>query len=420
MRLTRRGFLGAAGGLVAGTALVGSGKRNPLNGARTASSAREDAIPFYGRHQAGITTPPQRCSSFAAFDVTTDRRQDLAGLLQRWTSVAANLCVGRTASPMRPSPDAVEPDSGAAIGLGPARLTVNFGFGPSLFGVGAADRFGLRDKWPMALVRLPRFDGDQLSAVGTGGDLTVHACADDPQVAFHAVRQLARTAGEDASIRWAQTGFNEAQAAGGTPRDLLGFKDGTVNPTTAAELDEFVWVGDGQDQEWMRDGTFLVVRRIRVQLDLWDAQTLATQERVIGRHKASGAPLGRRSELDSLDLDRRGPAGHLIIPPDAHVRLASPAENWAQMLLRRSYAYDNGASVPPAASGEADAQAALDAGLFFCAYQQNPRLAFIPIYTKLAGRDALRQFTTHTASAIAALPPGASGPGHWVGETLLG
>jgi deferrochelatase/peroxidase EfeB len=267
----------------------------------------------------------------------------------------------------------------------------------------------------MPLVELPSFPGDQIATSNTGGDLTVQACADDPQVAFHAIRQLAYAAGDDAAIRWAQAGFNETAAVDGTPRNLMGFKDGTINPTTDDELDQFVWADEGVDQPWMAGGTYLVVRRIRMLLDRWDAQTVSSQESVIGRYKLSGAPLGAKDEFAPLDLNRRGTDGRPAIAGDAHVRLTAPSENWGLMLLRRGYAYDNGMSLPDARPSERT----LDAGMFFCAYQQNPRVAFIPMYANLAVQDALRMFTVHTASAIAAIPPGASGPAHWIGEQLL-
>ena len=64
-----------------------------------------------------------------------------------------------------------------------------------------------------------------------GGDLSVQACADDPQVAFHAVRELERLAYGTAQIHWAQSGFLPNTPAGETPRNLMGFKDGTNNPS---------------------------------------------------------------------------------------------------------------------------------------------------------------------------------------------
>lgn len=415
--LSRRRFLGAAGTL--GAAALAGGAGGFLAGRADGGPAvagpgplLDGVEPFYGVHQGGVTTTPQAATRFAAFDVTTDRPAELVGLLRRWTAVAADLTAGRPVGSPREDADAPEADSGEAVGLGPARLTVNVGFGPSLFGLSGPDRFGLRDRWPEALVPLPAFPGDQLAASDSGADLTVHACADDPQVAFHAIRQLARAAQGTAALRWSQAGFNEQAASGGTPRDLLGFRDGTVNPGTDDELDLFVWVR-GAGPEWMIGGTYVVVRRIRIDLARWDALPVDEQERVIGRHKRSGAPLGGTRESEAPDLSARGPGGRLVIPVDAHVRVASPQENWGQMLLRRSYAYDNGVV---AVGGGVPA---LDAGLLFVAYQNNPRTAFIPIFEQLAERDALSPFVTHTASAVAALPSGAAGPGDWIGRRLF-
>ncbi|HTZ07983.1 MAG TPA: Dyp-type peroxidase [Acidimicrobiales bacterium] len=412
--MSRRGFLGAAGGVTAAAGIGASVAVDRLAapGAGAAGADPAATEPFYGPHQGGITTPPQRHTTFVALDVTSDRRRDVAGLLRRWTATAGALSRG---APPPPAPG--EPaDSGEAVGLGPARLTVNVGVGPSLFSHGTTSRFGLGPGQPWQLVDLPSFEGDDLDPAATGGDLSLHACADDPQVVFHAVRALLRQARGVARVRWSQSGFNEAAAAPGTPRNLLGFKDGTMNPTTAADLDRAVWVG-GEGPDWMTGGTYLVVRRIRLDLAAWDALEPAAQERIIGRHKGSGAPLGATLESDPLDLRARTAGGEPVIPADAHVRLAAPSQNWDATILRRSYAYAN-----PTATADGAAPspgAALDAGLLFCSYQRNPRLSFVPIYRTLAGRDALRRFTRHTASAVFALPRGVAGPGRYVGDELL-
>ncbi len=188
--------------------------------------------PFCGRHQGGILTAQQNHTYFAAFDLVTDRAGDVAQLLRAWTERRARLTAGQTAAPLGRRRTAAA-DTGEALGLAAARLTVTFGFGPGLFSRDGQDRFGLRAQRPEALVDLPVFNGDQLEEARTGGDLSVQACADDPQVAFHAVRQLARLAGGVARLRWTQTGFNANAAAEDTPRNLMGFKDGTQNPIAA-------------------------------------------------------------------------------------------------------------------------------------------------------------------------------------------
>jgi deferrochelatase/peroxidase EfeB len=417
--LSRRRFVTAGGGAAIGAGALAAGLRLSQSDAPVVGGTYRDATePFYGIHQGGVTTTPQSHTYFAALDLATGKRTDVAELLRAWTDMAANLTAGRPAKPMPTTGDAPAPDSGEANGLGAARLTINFGFGPGLFEKDGTDRYGLRAQRPAALVDLPRFPGDQLIEQKTGGDLTVQACADDPQVAFHAVRQLARAAGGVAAIRWVQAGFNETPESQGTPRNLMGFKDGTINPRTAAQQAAFLWVG-AEGPAWMRGGTYLVARRIRISLEHWDSKSLDTQQQVIGRYKNSGAPLGQSDEFDPIDLDATDNGGNPLIPADSHVRLSSPQANRGQMLLRRGYAYNDGADGfierwPPW-------QQALmyDAGLLFCAYQRDPRTGFIPIFGNLAENDALNQFTTQTGSVVAALPPTAPAPGSFVGQLLL-
>jgi deferrochelatase/peroxidase EfeB len=419
-RVSRRAFLGTAGGVaagaVAGAATVDGIVPTDAAAATVTATSHRKTEPFYGIHQGGITTAPQAQTMFVALDVTSDRRQDVAELLRAWTSMAADLTSGRGGPAADDGLGGDVSNDDEVVGLGSARLTVNFGLGPSLFGRGSSDRFGLGKDCPEALVDLPAFPGDQLDPAKTGGDLTIHACADDPQVVFHAARQLVRMAEGVASLRWSQTGFNEQLASQGTPRNLMGFKDGTMNPSGKKKLAQVVWVR-GAEPAWMDGGTYVVVRRIRMDLDQWDSTPVDTQERVIGRSKRSGAPLGRTAEFDALDLSAKDADGDPVVPLDAHVRIASPQENWNNAMLRRSYGYNDDALV--ASTPSARETSTFDAGLLFVAYQQNPRQVFIPIYAELAARDALRRFTVHTGSAIAAIPPGAQRPGSWIGEQLL-
>jgi deferrochelatase/peroxidase EfeB len=318
------------------------------------------------------------------------------------------------------------PDGGTALGLSPARLTLTFGFGPGLFLRDGQDRFGLAARRPAALMELPRFNGDQMDPARCGGDLSVQACADDPQVAFHAVRELVRLAYGRARPRWAQTGFLPDTPAGQTPRNLMGFKDGTNNPHigNAASppdlprgFDDVVWVGD-EGPAWMRGGTYVVSRRIRISLEHWDRTEVDFQEQVIGRRKYSGAPIGKTAEFDELGLDRVDQDGNPVIADNAHVRLGAAAANGGAQILRRAYSYNDGLSFtaerwPPWRQGMM-----YDAGLHFLAYQRDPRAGFIRIYENMSKLDALNQFTTHTASAVFACPPGVA-PGEFVGQRLF-
>jgi|BEDMetMinimDraft_2_1075160.scaffolds.fasta_scaffold01253_3 deferrochelatase/peroxidase EfeB len=394
---SRRGFFGLLSAL--GPALLAA-----RGEARASSEAEEKPSPpgfagrepFYGAVQGGILTPPQGFTSFAVFDVTASTRDGLIALLRRWTLAAARLTEGAPLGPLEG--EGISPESGEAWGLPPARLTLTFGFGPELFEKDGIDRFGLKARRPPALAPLPRFPGDQFLDGHEGGDLSVQACAEDPQVAFHAVRALARLAKGEARLRWIQAGFLPHTPPGETPRNLMGFKDGTNNPRTPEDLAAHVWVGE-EGPGWLAGGSFLVVRRIRIALEHWDQTPLTIQEQVIGRRKLSGAPLNGTREEDPVDLTLRDPNGDLVIPEEAHIRLASPAAVGGAKMLRRSYAYHDGANViaerwPPWRQG-----LEYDAGLLFLAYQRDPRRAFIPLFAKMARIDALSQFTTHTASA---------------------
>jgi deferrochelatase/peroxidase EfeB len=417
---SRRAFIGTLGGAAVGAGALAAGLKLSSSAAPTVtgSTFAESTEPFFGTGpQSGITTTPQSASYFATFDLRTSKRSDVRDLLRTWSDAAANLTAGRPAAALSTRGSAIEPDSLDATGIGPSRLTITFGLGTGLFEKDGDDRYGLRSRRPAALVKLPRFPNDQLIAAKTGGDLSIQACADDPQVAFHAVRQLARMADGVCSTRWVQAGFNETPASSGTPRNLMGFKDGTINPK-GSQLDKFVLVGN-EGPSWMRRGTYLVARRIRISLEHWDQKSLGVQEQVVGRYKVSGAPLGESNEFDALDLSKTDRSGNPLIPIDSHVRLSSPQSNDGQMILRRGYAYNDGLSEFNERWPPWEQAMLYDAGLLFMAYQRDPRKGFIPIFQNLAENDALGQFTTQTGSVIVAVPPAASGPGHFVGEGLF-
>ncbi|MBN3726318.1 iron uptake transporter deferrochelatase/peroxidase subunit, partial [Burkholderia sp. Ac-20379] len=378
-----------------------------------------EQVPFHGEHQAGIVTPQQSHTYVAAFDIATDKRAELIALLRAWTDAAARMPRGEPAGALAVPDGQAAGDSGETIGVGPAALTLSFGFGPGLFATADGhDRFGLASRRPAALVDLPRFNGDQLVAEKTGGDLLVQACANDAQVAFHAVRQLARLGYGAIRMRWGQAGFLTG-ARGQTPRNLMGFKDGTNNPSPRdpAAMQRFVWAG-AADAPWMAGGTYTVVRRIRITLEHWDRTDLAFQEQVFGRHKVSGAPLGGRGEFDALDLKAEDADGNPVIAQGSHVRLSNQASNDGAQILRRSYSYNDSTNFyierwPPWRQ-----EVEYDAGLIFIAHQADPRTGFIPINRNLSKFDLMNQFTTHVGSAIFAMPPGVR-EGAYLGASLF-
>ena len=406
------------GGTVALAAVAGAGAGAGYGVSRTARStaaptAAPDSVPFYGAHQAGVATPAQDRLAFAAFDVTASDAMSLQVLLGTWAAAAAQMARGLPIGALETDPQSPPIDTGEAVGLGAASLTVTVGFGPSLFD----DRFGLAPHRPAALADLPTLPGDgSLDPARGGGDLCVQACADDPTVAFHAIRNLARLARGTAVMRWSQLGFGRTSStstAQQTERNLMGFKDGTrnVKAEDPADLDDFVWVGRETDQPWMKGGSYLVTRRIRMLIESWDTDHLADQENVFGRFKAGGAPLTGTDEFDTPDLAARHPGGEPVIPLNAHIRLASPAANGGQKILRRGYSYTDG--IDPATG-------LLDAGLFFLAYQKDPRRQFVPIQTRLGRQDNLNEYIRHTGSALFAVPPGLGRAGDWWGKSLFG
>jgi deferrochelatase/peroxidase EfeB len=400
---------------------LGSGGRTEARiGAELGGSAtdqQENLIePFWGAHQGGIATPAQTHTYTAALDLVSPKRDDLIGLLRVWTLTAASISAGQ---PVQANVAPGPADSGEATGLPIARLTVTFGFGAGLFVKDGRDRYGLAAQLPQALIDLPSFNGDQLIDGRTGGDLSLQACADDPQVAFHTVRQLARLAYGVARIRWAQTGFIAGFGPNETPRNLMGFKDRTSNPSIddAAAMERFVWVGE-EGPDWMRGGSYVVFRRIRMALEHWDRMPLDFQEQTFGRHKLSGAPLGRTNEFDPLDLDAVGEDGNPVVPESAHVRLAAPASNDGAQIFRRPYSYNDGVDFTIERWAPWHQGIEYDAGLFFVCYQRDPRSGFIKIFEKMAKFDMLNQFATHTGGGLFACPGGIA-RGEFIGQRLI-
>ncbi|MFM7270940.1 MAG: iron uptake transporter deferrochelatase/peroxidase subunit [Actinomycetes bacterium] len=407
--LSRRavlGGIGAAGGLLGAGVLPGVAGAASTTSTTRPPDARTQArtIPFHGRHQAGIADPAPRHATVTAFDVTAADRAGLRTLLDAWTISAERMARGL---PAGPNLDVTRPpnDPGEAMGLGPSGLTITVGVGPSLFSGTNGRRFGLTARRPEPLADLPAFAGDALVERWSGGDLIVQACSDDAQVAFHAIHALTVTGAGLARARWTVDGFlgTPRGTESPTPRNLLGFKDGTANPSPA-QFDRVVWAGERPS--WMRNGTYLVVRRIRLDLAKWDAEALDDQEETIGRVRSTGAPLSGGTEETAPRL--RGP-GSDAIPANAHIRLAAPAMNDGARILRRGYNYSAGAT----------ADGALDAGLLFLAYQRDPREQFVPIQTRLAASDALNDYLTTVGSGVYAVLPGVREGGSYA-DALLG
>ncbi|MFD9302672.1 iron uptake transporter deferrochelatase/peroxidase subunit [Streptomyces sp. NPDC060048] len=393
--------LGATGGALVHAAATGSQTACAGGSAGTLASIGSTRITFEGAHQAGITTPLQAKGHVLAFDLAPGAgRTEAAALMRRWSDTARRLTAGESA------PVA---DSGIALDSGPSSLTVTFGFGHSFF-----ERTGLTARRPAALEPLPDFSSDRLDAQRSNGDLWVQIGADDALVAFHALRALQKDAGQAARLRWQMDGFNRSPGATATPmtaRNLMGQVDGTNNPKPSeADFDERIFVlGTGPaEHAWMAGGSYAVVRRIRMLLDSWDQQSLAQQEQVIGRTKATGAPLTGGGETTAMDLNKIGADGRAVIPANAHARISAPAQNGGAAMLRRPFSFHDG-TAPDGTP---------DAGLLFICWQADPARGFVPVQRKLDRGDALSEFIRHESSGLYAVPPGARA-GEYVGQRLL-
>jgi len=414
-QLSRRGLLGLLGAGAAGVALGGGGGAAvALAAAGGAGTGVSTVYPFFGEHQAGIVTPAQDRLHFAAYDLAAGTtREELIELLKDWSFAAARLTAGldvTESGSIDGSPLAPPDDTGEALGLPASGLTITFGFGPTLFTTDdGIDRFGIAGERPAELARLPRFTGDALLTESGGGDLCIQACADDPQVAVHAIRNLSRIAFGRASIRWSQLGFGRTSSTSTsqvTPRNLFGFKDGTANVKAeqTSAVHDHVWVAPDDGPQWLVGGSYLVTRKIRMIIETWDRAQLQEQERVIGRSKGEGAPLSGGKEFTEPDFAAVGATGAPLIDSQSHVHLAATA---GSRLLRRGYNFVDGN----------DNLGRLDAGLFFISFQRSVQ-QFIDVQSNLS-RDGLNEYIKHVSSGVFAVPPGAA-KGSYVGASLFG
>lgn len=399
--ISRRRLLGTAGatGLVLGAAGGAVGYAAAPSGATPLTSVGATKVPFHVKHQPGITDPLQSRGHLLAFDLAPGAgRKEAAALLRRWSDTAQRLMAGEF--------DA-QGDNDVARDAGPSSLTLTFGFGHSFFA-----RTGLEKQRPSALDPLPAFSSDRLDRARSEGDLWVQIGADDALVTFHALRAVQKDAGAAARVRWQMNGFNRSPGATARPmttRNLMGQVDGTRNPKPGEpDFDERIFVPEQGEPAWMANGSYVVVRRIRMLLDDWEKLSHAEQEGVIGRRKADGAPLSGGDETTEMDLEKTDARGNLVVPINAHARITRPDQNGGAAMLRRPFSYHDGI----------DADGAPDAGLLFICWQADPLRGFVPVQRKLDRGDALTPFVRHEASGLFAVPGGAA-EGEYVGQALL-
>lgn len=352
---------------------------------------------FHGARQAGISTPPQANAAFVGFDLARGvTRSEVRGVLRTWSQDTARLTSGRGGLAD------LEPE----LAADPARLTVTIGLGPGLF-----DAIGMPERRPSWLRALPAFPQiDQLEDRWSGGDLLLQICGDDPLVVSHAARILASGVRGVAEQRWSQRGFRKAvgtDPTGHTQRNLFGQVDGTANPREEDVDYDRILFSDGSDQRWMRGGSSLVLRRIRMTMDTWEEIDRNSRELSVGRTLDTGAPLTGTHEHDQPDFRAVDATGLPVIPPESHMARAHQRHR-GEAMLRRPYNYDD-----PPEQGQMS-----NTGLLFAAYQADPVRTYVPVQQRLAEQDSLNTWTIPIGSAVFALPPGAP-EGGYVGQGLF-
>lgn len=401
LSLTRRGLLAAGGaaliGAASGCTAAGSVAEStataapPTTGDPTPAAATTGAsgvtYPFYGEHQPGIETPPALLQTFIGLDLVDPTASNADAILRLVSDDAARLMGGEPALG----------DTEAELAEHPAGLTISVGLGRSLF-----TRAGMADAIPAQLTEIPAFSTDKLEDAWSQTDLLLQVASDDAVTLAHTVRMLSKDLSTLARVRWMQPGFRSSAPAvegGTTTRNLMGQVDGTINPAPGSpEFAEVVWIDD--EPAWLRGGTVLVLRRIRMHLDTWEILDRPVQESVIGRVISTGAPLGGTSESDPVPFDAVDANGLPVIPQDAHVRVAHAATT-AEMVLRRPYSYDSGMH-----------DGTNDVGLLFAAYMRDPAVSFIPMQKRIAESDAFNAWNTTIGSAAYLFPAGASEGGY--------
>ena len=330
-------------------------------------------------------------------DLATEDLETIRGIFKSWTTYIARMMQGELVEAYKSNTMLPPTDTGEAVGMGTERLTITVGVSPTFL-----DKLKLTSKKLPELEDLPKFARDQLQEDFTGGDICIQACAEDAQVAFHAVRNLLRKGREHLTLKWSQTGYAAITSQGSTPRNLFGFKDGTANVTSQDDFDRVIWC----DQDnWMKNGTYLIVRRVQMHLETWDRTSLKEQENTFGRHRDSGAPLGAVDEFDPVDLELKDDKGNLVIPEDCHVRLAKEV---GEEIYRRAFSYANG--IDPR-TGQ------FDAGLLFISFQKDPQ-QFIKVQKNLGTKDKLNEYITHVGSGLFAILPGVE-EGGYLGQSLF-
>jgi deferrochelatase/peroxidase EfeB len=402
-------LMGLAGGAI-GLGLGSQARATPAGTLAPGDDGTQDAQPFYGLHQSGVTTSQPAAAFIASFDVLAEDRAGLERLFRTLTERIAFLMEGGEAATLDPRYPA--PDNGL---LGPRvfpdNLTVTVALGASLFD----ERYGLQKLKPSRLIAMEQFPNDALDAQNCHGDVVLQFCSNTAETNIHALRDILRHTPDLLALRWKIDGFlpphTIKKLGKETVRNLIGFKDGTANLDASDQkvMNEIVWAQPNADEPaWTSGGTYQVVRVIRILAERWDRDALIDQEQIIGREKASGAPLTYANERDIPDY-AADPKGARV-PLTAHIRLANPRtpETEGSRILRRSYNFSRGLTT----AGQ------LDMGLLFVCFQSDLAAGFLTVQARLNG-ERLEEYIKPVGGGYFFVLPGVQSKGGFLAEGLL-
>ncbi|QPK93594.1 deferrochelatase/peroxidase EfeB [Actinomyces sp. zg-332] len=398
-KITRRDFLKKAGIAGAGT-IVGGSVVGAVLGSKNHSLANEidggNEYSLYGKHQSGITTPAQSHVYLMVVDLHSTDIKEVKKMFKDWTEYSEKLMSGKLVGEELENGLLPPLDTGEVMGMNPYNLTLTFGISTSFL-----SKLNLNAKKPAEFKDLPHFPRDQIKEKYSGGDICIQACANDAQVAFHAVRNLVRKARNTVTMRWGQSGFTKGKK-NETPRNLFGFKDGTANVSTEEKYKQIIW---RDKNDWLKDGTYMVVRKIQMHLETWDRTSLQEQENTFGRYKESGAPFGESDEFATVDITKKDKNGNFVIPEDSHVHLAKKAK---KEIFRRGYSFSDGLI---------EETGQFDSGLLFISFQKDPK-QFVDVQNSLGSEDKMNEYITHIGSGLFACFPGVK-KGEYIGKNLF-
>jgi putative iron-dependent peroxidase len=187
-------------------------------------------------------------------------------------------------------------------------------------------------------------------AVATPGDLLFHIRAERMDLCFELATQIMRRLGDAVEPVYEVHGFRYFD-----DRDLVGFVDGTENPTGQTAVDAaFV----GAEDAAFAGGSYVIVQKYLHDLVGWEALSTEAQERIIGRTK-----------LSDIELD------DAVKPTSAHNALTTIVEGGKEVkILRDNMPFGS------AAQGEF--------GTYFIGYARSPRTIEQMLVNMFVGRPA--------------------------------